>query len=77
MCFMQDAPEPPPPPPPPPQAPPVLEQEAPKLSEASEDGTTLDRRSRGFKSYKIKARNNMTKDTNKLGGMVQKSNTNK
>ena len=77
MCFMQNAPEPPPPPPPPPQAPPVLEQEAPKLSEASEDGTTLDRRSRGFKSYKIQSRNNMIKDTNKLGGMVQNSNTNK
>lgn len=76
MCFMQDAPEPPPPPPPPPQAPPVLEQEAPKLSEGSEDGTTLDRRSRGFKSYKIQARNKMTSDTNKLGGMVQKNNTN-
>jgi len=47
------------------------------LSQGSEDGTTLDRRSRGFKSYKIQARNKMTSDTNKLGGMVQKNNTNK
>jgi len=75
MCMM-NSPEAPPPPPPPPSAPPVLEQEAPKLSGADESGTTLDRRSKGMKSYKISKRNNMTKDTNKLGGMVQQNNTN-
>lgn len=75
MCFMQ-SPTPPPPPPPPPQAPPVLEQEAPKLSGSGEDGNTLSRRARGMKSYKISKRNNYTSDKNKLGGMVQKQNTN-
>lgn len=75
MCMM-NSPEAPPPPPPPPQAPPVLEQEAPKLSDASEDGSTLDRRSRGMKNYKIESRNKMTSDKNKLGGMVQTSTPN-
>lgn len=75
MCMMK-SPQAPEPPPPPPQAPLVLEQEAPKLSDASEDGNTLDRRSRGMKNYKITARNKMTSDKNKLGGMVQNSNLN-
>lgn len=72
MCFMS-SPTPPPPPAPPPAAPPVLEQEAPKLSNMSEDGDTLRRRSRGMKSYKISRRNSYTSDSNKLGGMLQKS----
>jgi hypothetical protein len=75
MCFM-NSPTPPPPPPPPPAAPPVLEQEAPKLSGSGGDGNILSRRSRGMKSYKISKRNSYTSDTNKLGGMVQKQNTN-
>jgi len=70
MCFFQQPKE-PPPPPPPPQAPPVLEQNAPQLSETGEDNTYLDRRSRGFKQYKIDRRNAMMSDTSKLGGVFQ------
>lgn len=75
MCFMS-SPKEPPPPPPPPQAPPVLEQEAPKLSEFDEDANYLDKKSSGFKDYKIQKMKNYTKDTNKLGGMVQQSKSN-
>lgn len=75
MCFM-NSPTPPPPPAPPPAAPPVLEQEVPALSNMSEEGDTLTRRSRGMKSYKISKRNNYTSDKNKLGGMLQKSKSN-
>ena len=75
MCFMS-SPKEPPPPPPPPQAPPVLEQEAPKLSEFDEDANYLDKKSSGFKDYKIQKMKNYTKDTNKLGGMVQQTKSN-
>jgi hypothetical protein len=39
----------------------------------SEDGDTLRRRSSGMKRYKISRRNSYTSDSNKLGGMLQKS----
>ena len=76
MCFM-NSPKDPPPPPPPPAAPPTLDQEVPKLSDANEDQSGLDRRSQGFKAYKINKRNQYTSDSNKLGGMVQTTKTNK
>jgi len=75
MCFFS-SPKEPPPPPPPPQAPPVLEQEAPQMSEVDENSNYLDKKMAGFKDYKIKKMNNYTKDTNKLGGMIQQSNDN-
>ena len=68
MCL-SSSPKSPPPPPPPPAAPPVLEQEAPKLSQADEDNSTLDRRSRGLKSYKIERRNRMMDRSNRIGGI--------
>lgn len=75
MCFMS-SPKEPPPPPPPPQAPPVLEQEAPKLSQVDENSNYLDKRAAGFKQYKIDKRNAYTSDANKLGGMVKQSKSN-
>jgi len=47
----------------------VLEQEAPKLSQADEDNSTLDRRSQGLKSYKIERRNRMMDRSNRIGGI--------
>lgn len=75
MCFM-NSPEAPPPPPPPPQAPPVLDQEAPQLSNADETGTYLDRRAAGLKKYKISKRDAYTADNNKIGGMSKQTKSN-
>lgn len=74
MCFF-NSPEAPPPPPPPPQAPPVLEQDTPKLSETG-DNSYLDTRRNGMKNYKIQKRNAYMSDKNKLGGTVQTSKSN-
>ena len=68
MCMMK-SPAAAPPPPPPPEAPPVLEQDAPSLSDANEDGRKLDKRAAGFKSYKIDKRNKYMSDGNKLGNI--------
>ena len=68
MCFMS-RPKDPPPPPPPPAPPPVLEQEAPQLSETNEAASTLNRRSAGFKSYKIDQRNQLMDRSNRIGGI--------
>ena len=68
MCMSR--PTAPPPPPPPPAAPPVLEQDAPKLSD-NDEGSGLNSKSRGLKNYKIKKRNMMMDDSNKLGGVMQ------
>lgn len=76
MCFMS-SPKEPPPPPPPPQAPPVLEQEAPQLSEMDENANYLDRRAQGFSQYRIQRRNNyLNNSQSQLGGMVQNNNNN-
>lgn len=68
MCFM-NAPEPPPPPPPPPAPPPVLDQETPKLSETNDQASYLDKRSQGFKAYKIDRRKNLMDRSNRIGGI--------
>lgn len=73
MCM--SSPKAPPPPPPPPAAPPVLEQDVPKLSD-NDEGSGLNSKSRGLKNYKINKRNKMTSDSNKLGGIMQKSTSN-
>ena len=73
MCM--STPKAPPPPPPPPAAPPVLEQEAPKLSDYDE-GQGLGLKARGLKNYKINKRNKLMNDSNKLGGVMQKTKSN-
>lgn len=52
MC-MSSGPKAPPPPPPPPKAPPVLDQEAPKLSTFDDGSTELNKRQKGTGKYKI------------------------
>lgn len=77
MCFM-NSPEAPPPPPPPPAAPPVLDQAAPQLSNADEQNTYLNRRSQGFKAYKIERQNQRLDRSNRIGGIQSNnSSTNK
>lgn len=55
MCFMSQPKT--PTPPPPPAAPPMLEQEAPKLSEASDESEMINSRAAGLRNYKIERRN--------------------
>lgn len=62
MCFMKS----PPPPPPPPAAPPMLEQSAPKLSDASDETSSINARSRGLSRYKIERRSERLSPTNSM-----------